>query len=195
MLETSDIELLYKFRDDDRAAFTELYKRYYPRLFKYILHYVKIPSVAEDLLQDVFVKLWDIRARIKPELGISAYLYRICRNQVFSFLKRVATDEKMRQKMMEHLQEEAEGVEEQTRWKQYQLMLRTAVEQLPPQRQRVFRLCREQKKTYEEAARELGISQHTVKEHMTESLKYIRNFFIRHGTLSLAMVVLFQTGY
>jgi len=78
---------------------------------------------------------------------------------------------------MQQLQQQANDADTRLLWKQYETLLHEAIRQLPPQRQKVFRLCREESKSYEEVAMELGISRNTVKEHMVLAVKSIKFFF------------------
>ncbi|MBS0031572.1 RNA polymerase sigma factor [Chitinophaga sp. 22321] len=169
--------LLRKLQQGDAEAFITLYNQYYPSLYTYILHFVNVPEFAEDALQEVFIKIWEIRERINPALSFSGYLYRITRNHVFKSIKKITADEALRLQVMQQLQQQANDADTRLLWKQYETLLHEAIRQLPPQRQKVFRLCREESKSYEEVAMELGISRNTVKEHMVLAVKSIKFFF------------------
>ena len=169
--------LLRKLQQGDAEAFITLYNQYYPSLYTYILHFVNVPEFAEDALQEVFIKIWEIRERINPALSFSGYLYRITRNHVFKLLKKITADEALRLQVMQQLQQQTSDPDTRLLWKQYEALLHEAIRQLPPQRQKVFRLCREESKSYEEVAMELGISRNTVKEHMVLAVKSIKFFF------------------
>ena len=184
-------DLLNRLKNDDADAYIQLYDHYYPSLYAYILRFVKITDLAEDVLQDVFLKLWEIRHRIDPDLSFSAYLYRISRNLVFKQIKKISVDEELRLGVMYRLSSLHEHSHVELQWKQYQESLVAAIDQLPPQRQKVFRLCREQNRTYDEAAAELGISRNTVKEHMVLAVKSIREYFKRHSDTLLSSFFLF----
>ncbi|RAJ80319.1 RNA polymerase sigma-70 factor (ECF subfamily) [Chitinophaga dinghuensis] len=181
--------LLEELRKGSKTAFIALYNQHYRSLYSYILHFIAIPQLAEDALQEVFIKVWEIRERIDPERSFTGYMYRITRNHVFKLLKKIAADEELRNSAMIELHRQTEDPDTRLLWKQYEALLREAVTQLPPQRQRVFRLCREESKSYEEVAAELGISRNTVKEHMVLALKSIQSFFYEHadGTLLLLL--------
>ncbi len=181
--------LLEELRKGSKTAFIALYNQHYQSLYSYILHFIAIPQLAEDALQEVFIKVWEIRERIDPERSFTGYMYRITRNHVFKLLKKIAADEDLRSRAMMELHRQTEDADTRLLWKQYEALLREAVTQLPPQRQRVFRLCREESKSYEEVAAELGISRNTVKEHMVLALKSIQSFFYEHadGTLLLLL--------
>ncbi|MFX1704462.1 RNA polymerase sigma-70 factor [Chitinophaga sp. CC14] len=182
--------LLQRLQQGDTEAYITLYDQYYPSLYTYILHFINIPELAEDALQEVFIKIWEIRERINPELSFSGYLYRITRNHVFKLMKKISADAALRLQVMQELQQQTEDADTALLWKQYESLLHKAIAQLPPQRQKVFRLCREESKSYEEVAVELGISRNTVKEHMVLAMKSIKFFFYTNtdGILPLLLV-------
>jgi RNA polymerase sigma-70 factor (ECF subfamily) len=176
--------ILLRLQQGDSDAFLELYNQYHSQLYHYVLRFVKSPAIAEDVLQDVFLKIWEIRSRIDPALSFKAYLYRICRNSVFKLLKKMAVDENLRVEVMLQLTQSVADADLKLLWQQYEAILQTAINNLSPQRQKVFRLCREEGKTYEQVAVELGISRNTVKEHMVLAMKLIREHFELYGDTS-----------
>jgi len=176
--------ILLRLQQGDSDAFLELYNQYHSQLYHYVLRFVKSPAIAEDVLQDVFLKIWEIRSRIDPALSFKAYLYRICRNSVFKLLKKMAVDENLRVEVMLQLTQSVADADLKLLWQQYEAILQTAINNLSPQRQKVFRLCREEGKTYEQVAVELGISRNTVKEHMVLAMKLIREHFEQYGDTS-----------
>ncbi|NML38789.1 RNA polymerase sigma-70 factor [Chitinophaga sp. G-6-1-13] len=182
--------LLGRLRLGDPEAFIAIYNQYYSSLYSYILHFISIPQLAEDALQEVFARIWEIRERINPELSFSGYLYRITRNHVFKLLKKISADEELRTQAILEVYRQTDDAEARVLWKEYEQLLREAVSQLPPQRQRVFRLCREECKSYEEVATELGISRNTVKEHMVLAMRSIQFFFYHHAGGVLPLVVI-----
>ena len=185
--------LLQRLRLGENDAFLELYNIYHPALYNYVLRFVKIPAIAEDILQDTFLKIWEIRERIDPDLSFKAYLYRICRNSVFKLVKKIAGDEGLRLQVMLQFKQSVSDADLKVRWQQYEEILYAAIDQLPPQRQRVFMLCREEGLTYDQAAEQLGISRNTVKEHMVLAMKSIKEYFQHHGDTSLGVVLFLLT--
>ena len=181
--------VLLRLKEGDAQAFMEVYNRYASPIYNYILRFVKSPDFAEDTLQDVFLKIWEIRERIDPDGAFQAYLYRISRNSVFKSIKKMATDDVLRLRVMQQLQQNALDPDIKLLWKQYEEALQAAIAGLPPQRRKVFRLCREEGKTYEEVAAELGISRNTVKEHMVLAMQFIKTYFSRHTDISLQLLL------
>lgn len=175
--------LIEAVKQGDTDAFIHLYNRYHAGLYTYIVRFIKVPELAEDVLQEVFIKLWTVRERVKPELSLQAYLYRISRNKVFKLLKKISSDQELKLKVITELDLSLNDTDNKARWNQYQQMLQSAINALPPQRQKVFRLCREQGKTYKEVAIQLNISSNTVKEHMILATKSVWEYFSRNGEI------------
>jgi len=188
-MEFDESLLLKRLKEGDTSAFMQLYDHYHRPLYLFILRFVKLPGTAEDVLQDVFLKIWEIRDRINPELSFQAYLYRISRNKVYKLLKEMVKNEETRTQILHQLGSSAEGPHLQLQWKQYYEVLQQAIASLPPQRQRVFKLCREQGKTYDEAASELGISKNTVKEHMVAATRFIKEYISSRTDVTLLMAI------
>ena len=141
-----EVKLLELLKVGDTNAYQQLYHKYHTALYVYILRFVKIPELAEDLLQEVFIKIWEIRATVDPSLSFQAYLYRISRNRVFKLIKKIAVDDKLKMEVAYYINAEVKGVDDQLQWKQYEQIVQTAVKKLPPQRRNIFKLCRNEGK-------------------------------------------------
>ncbi|OQP63677.1 RNA polymerase sigma factor [Niastella populi] len=182
--------VIQRLQRGDSDAFLQLYNHYHAALYHYVLRFVKSPAITEDVLQDVFLKIWEIRDRIDPSLSFKAYLYKICRNSVFKLLKKISVDEALRLQVMQQFTQSVADADLKILWQQYEEILQAAINKLSPQRQKVFRLCREEGKSYEQVANELGISRNTVKEHMVLAMKQIRGHFEQYGDDPAAFVLL-----
>lgn len=189
----NDSDLLRLLKHGDEEAYLQLYDRYHSGLYTWLLGFVKIPEFAQDIVQEAFLKIWEVRGRLNPDLSFPAFLYKISRNRAVKLLKKAAADEKLRARIHTYLQQSAEDPALKLQWQQYQELLHKAVASLPPQRQKVFRLCRQEGKSYEEAARELGISKNTVKEHMVAAVKDIKKYIHNIDDLSIMMLLLLAT--
>jgi RNA polymerase sigma-70 factor (family 1) len=188
----SEYNLLQKLKKGDLKAYQQLYDRYHLQVYNWALKFVKIPAIAEDIVQDVFLKIWVIRERLNPQLSFPAFIYRICRNRAFSDLKKIAVSGKLTLDVMEQFRSLKESPEDLAIWNQYEVLLENAIRRLPKQRQKVFKLCRQGGKTYEEVAEELCISKNTVKEHMVMAVKNIREYFYQYGEVSFILIFFFS---
>jgi RNA polymerase sigma-70 factor (ECF subfamily) len=138
----------------------------------------------------VFLKVWEIRDRINPELSFTGYLYRIARNHVIKTIDKLATDQVLREQLLSQLDEPADAHPEQlVRAKEYDRLFREALAHMPPQRLKVFTLCRQEGKSYEEAAEILGVSRNAIKKHMVLSMRFIYDYVHRYGDILLAVYV------
>jgi RNA polymerase sigma-70 factor (family 1) len=184
----SEEEVLLRMKQGDESAFTTVYRHYHSSLYIYLLRFCKIPSLAEDLVHDVFLKVWEIRDRINPELSFTGYLYRIARNHVIKTIDKLATDQVMREQLLNQLDEPVAAHPEQlVRAKEYDRLFREALERMPPQRLKVFKLCRQEGKSYEEAAEILGVSRNAIKKHMVLSMRFIYDYVHRYGDILMAV--------
>lgn len=191
---TSAEGLVSRMIEGDESAFTGIYRQYHRALYTYLLRICKIPSLTEDLVHDVFLKVWEIRDRINPALPFTGYLYRIARNHAFKTLQKLAHDTVLQEKVLEHLQFQGNGPEQLVNEKEYNRLFHEALGRLTPQRLNVFRLCRQEGKSYDEAAAILGISRNAVKKHMVLSMRAIHNYIYRHG-LVIIMLYLIQKKF
>ncbi|QEC79253.1 RNA polymerase sigma factor [Mucilaginibacter ginsenosidivorax] len=186
----NDIVLCERLMGGDVDAYKQIYDKYHSQLYYYALRFLKMPELAEDVIHDVFLKLWEIREQLKPEFGIVGYLYKITRNQVFKLIKKIAVETELRAKVISIIEEQAIESEADLQWNEYAGLLGSAVEQLPPQCKKVFNLCRQEGKTYDEAAQILGISKHTVKEHMMAAMKSIKKYFRQNADIVFSLLII-----
>ncbi|QHS60471.1 RNA polymerase sigma factor [Chitinophaga agri] len=184
----SEDEVLLRMMQGDESAFTKIYRHYHASLYVYLLRFCKIPSLAEDLVHDVFLKVWEIRDRINPELSFSGYLYRIARNHVIKTIDKLATDKNLRNQLFNQLDDISHAQpEHQVRAKEYDRLFHEALVRMPTQRLNVFKLCRQEGKSYDEAALLLGISRNAVKKHMVLGMRFIYDYVHRHGDILFAI--------
>jgi RNA polymerase sigma-70 factor (family 1) len=189
----TDEQLLFMLADSDQQAFTGLYNRYHAGIYNYLLAFVKIQSIAEDLTQEVFIKIWEARRRLQVHTSFAAYIFRISRNTAIDFMKKIAADRKLRNEIILQAQPVfPDNGSNGLLAKEYHHLYKRAVDSLSKQRRTVFLLCREEGKTYEEVAGILGISRHTVKEHMAESLRTLRNFLQEKAEAAILLIIFFR---
>ncbi|KAA2241677.1 RNA polymerase sigma-70 factor [Chitinophaga agrisoli] len=165
-------ELLLRIADDDTRAFARLMGHYSSMVYGYLLRYVKDPCVAQELAQDVFLKIWHHRKRLGGIANFPGYLYVALRNTAANTLKEklLKTDGPPTDAIVSLLAAPASKLE----YEELANTLSKAIDQLPPRRKEIFKLNRFEGLTYEEIAQRLNIAKSTVKEHMTESLQFLR---------------------
>jgi RNA polymerase sigma-70 factor (ECF subfamily) len=178
-------ELARRLIKGDIGAFNEIYQKYFHPVYCNALKITREISVAEDVLQEVFITLWEKRSTIDPEKSMAGWLFIVCYNKSVNILRK-----KLRESLLyKQLQEPEENTPEEelkfsTQWK----ILENALSGLSPQRRRVFELCKLQGKTYEEAAIELRISKYTVKEYLSAAITSIKEYTLRHPESVVAFI-------
>ena len=151
---------------------------------------IKVPVLAEDLMQDVFLKIWEDCQNIHVTVSFSSYLYQAARHKAIDALRRIAhepvLEDEVRHRLSSGLDDFMHPAYE---WRQYEYLLNQAIGALPPQRRRAFELVRQEGKKYEEAAAIMGITRNTLKQHISLAVKSIRQFLMDQG-VAIPLVLL-----
>jgi|SRR6185437_9678866 len=157
-----------------QEAFTTLYRYYSPRLYLNILGMVRDPQLAEELVQELFTRIWQKRDCRGIAEDFTGYMYRIALNLVYDFFRRLKRDRRLRQRFATLAGEFYEHIEQQVDQQQLSTILHQAIERLPKQQKRAYQLVKLEGQTYRKAAEEMGISPLTVKEYLSAANKSIR---------------------
>lgn len=191
----SELKLLTQIVDGDASAFRIIYERYQGKVFLFALRLTKSKSEAEEIVQEVFVKLWERRSGINIEKNFNAYILTITRNLVIDILKKAARDKTVQEKTYENMLKMQSASVDLLIHKETERLHRLAIENLSPKRKVVYMLSREEELTYEEIANKLNISRNTVRNQMTESIKSIREFLTVHLEVSCITLVALHSSF
>lgn len=175
--EYNEVELLVKLSNGDKYAFEVLYNQYKYRITGNLLKLLKSEEIAEEILQDLFVKIWDTRQSIDPQKSFKSYLFRIAENMVIDYYRKASRDKKVHDKLMAAATESYSHIEEHIFNKESELLLYSAINLLPPQRKQVFTLCKLEGKSYKEVSELLGISHSTINDHLLKSNRFLKQHF------------------
>lgn len=177
----NETNFLQEFISGSHSAFEWIYKKYAVKIYKRLLFLLKNDEIAEEVLQSVFVKLWESRSQIDSERNFGAYVSRIAHNAALDYIrlhiKLETLDEKNQAHPLIGLQD---SVEELYIRKEKQRILENAIEQLPAQRRAVFKLCKVEGRSYLEVSEMLAITPATISAHLTLAMKSIRNYVLKH---------------
>lgn len=169
----------------DDESFKCLFDNYKNRLYGYVLAITHSHYTAEEITQEIFIKLWLCRDVLQQVENLDGYIFTIARNKTFNHLRKAAYDVRLMKELQERasLGEPANNVEERAMVSEYDRLLQDALALLSPQRRLVFQLSRQRGLNHEEIAQQLQLSRHTVKNHMVEALRFIRHYFVQHGSV------------
>ncbi|WEK20214.1 MAG: sigma-70 family RNA polymerase sigma factor [Candidatus Pedobacter colombiensis] len=185
----SDQELVASLKDGSEYAFEELYNQYKERLAGNLYKLLKSEELTREILQELFLKLWDTRAQIDPEKSFKSYLFKIAENMVIDYYRRAARDKVMRDKMVLASTEIYTHIEEQLFRKENAEMLQQAIELMPLQRRKVFILCKLEGKSYKEIELILGINAKTINSHLFQANKFLKQHFMSGSGKGLMVIV------
>ncbi len=176
----SEQEILQQLKSGNATAFKAIYDLYVKRIFRFAHSLLRNKIAAEEITQEVFVKLWENRAKIDTEKGFSAWLYIITRNAIYN-LTRTKFYGKLLNTSLEELQHQLIAEEKVVESADLIKFLYQLIGKLPAQRKKVFLMSRDSELSYKEIAELLNISENTVKTHVRLALKFFREELEKEG--------------
>lgn len=184
-------ELLYRLKGGSQAAFKAVYDRYADDVFHYSISFLKEKEIAEEAVQEAFIKIWKTHDRIDPDRSFEAYLFTIVRNTVFNSLKKIALDRELFHRIADNTASFHNDLNDHLDWGDYKYLADEAISLLPESRRKIFLLLFEEGLSNEEISKKLGISQSTVRSQIQSALKDIRLYFQTHGDLYFPLLLIF----
>ena len=188
----SNSELILLIQKDDRVAFYNIYERYSKRLYGFVLRYIKLKEDAEEIVQVVFLKIWESRNKIDAYTSFESFLFTIAYNTTISLLRK-RTNEK---KYLDHLKSLQNPVNsynliDEIHFNELNDRVQSLLDDLTPRQKEIFQLSREEGLSHDEIAKKLDISINTVKKHMANTLAFFRLHIDSSLTINLLFFYLF----
>lgn len=186
-----DKDLMIQLRDANEEAFRQLFHRYGKKVYRYILHYVKVGVEAEDITQNVFLRIWEKRGLLDPEKSFEGFIFTIAYRAVIDHFR---LNPKQLQSLfpVDLITESVVstvGADALLNNHQLESIYQKALQALPPKRKEIFLLSRHGGLTNRQIAEKLGISIKTVESQMTAALSFLKNFF-SHADFGRALITL-----
>ena len=173
-MELQEPELLQRLQKRDETAFEQVFKTHYKNLHAYAFSILKDDIAAEEMVQNVFFKLWERTDQLTVSGSIAAYLYRAVNNESLNHLKHL----KVKTRHQLYISHRGEGragqASSRVQMKELEDKVHHALSELPEQCRTVFQLSRFEELRYREIAAKLDISVKTVENHMGKALKILR---------------------
>jgi RNA polymerase sigma-70 factor (ECF subfamily) len=169
-----DPHIIKRLSDGDQSAFRIVFEHYYPRVSEFVRRIVKSESLAEDITQDIFVKIWERREIFGVEVSsFSKYIYVMSRNAAINALRRTGRITPLSSESFG--QSDSTSIEDSYYAQEKELIIRLAVCQMPEQRRRIFEMSRYMGMDNQTIATTLNLSKKTVENHLTLALKTLRS--------------------
>lgn len=174
----------------NQTAFTKLVDEKWRQVYGHALAYVKSSEKAQEITQDIFLKLWQNREKLTEVKNLENYLFILGRNHIVSEMRRRLTD--TYPGVPDTLEEDVWVPDRQLQLKQSTQLLLKGIAALPPMRRQVFILSRMDGLTHEEISERLGIAKNTVKQHIVLSLNFLRDYVRNHPGAFLVLTIFFS---
>ena len=165
----NETDLLTRVAEGDEKAFGMIFHHYRPKIYSYAFHLFRNIGLADELVQEVFLKVWLNRDKLPHLLKFESWVFIIARNQVFDTLKALAKEASALKQMAHLLDPEANLVEDQFLDKENELRLQQALDHLSPQQKLIFTLSRHQGMKHEEIASRLNVSRKSIETYRARS--------------------------
>jgi RNA polymerase sigma-70 factor (family 1) len=183
----TDRELLAQVANGDKLAFRQLFDLYKLRLYAFVLQLTHSKVDTEEIVQDVFTKLWESRTSLVHVEYPGKYIYTIARNKTLNHLTRLARDRQLLQQVWLNVSHVDNPTEAILQAQESQRLIDEAISRLSLQRQTIFKLSREQGFTHEEIAARLDLSKSRIKNILVEILKHIKDHLAHYAILVFAL--------
>jgi RNA polymerase sigma-70 factor (ECF subfamily) len=183
-------ELLAQVAAGNEESFQCLFETYHQRLFQYISSFIKSPQIAEEVVMDVFLKIWLGKEIVTQIENFGAFIFRVAHNKAIDFLRSAATDPKFRDLLWDAIQlSGSDQADSPLLSREFEAKLREAVSLLSAQRKKVYQLSREEDMSHEQIARHLSLSKNTVNNHIVEAKRFIRSYLSKNMDIAYLLLI------
>ena len=170
-------DLIIQLKQSDHKAFTSLYEKYWRQVYNFCRLYLNNSSVAEEVVQEVFIKIWESRDFIKEDENFKGLLFIMTRNQVFNQHRKSVNEDFYKVTVLSAM-EDSYNMEDEIEARNLSEYIDRLIEDMPPRRREIFNMSRKEHKSYREIAGMLQISEKTVENQIGEALKYLKRNII-----------------
>ena len=186
---TIDSHLIRNLRSGYEEAFRELYHRFAERIFYFSLRYLRTKEDAEGITQDVFLKIWENRQTLNPDLSLDAYIFTIAKNTLFNKNRKKIHEQAYLDYLKRHLDTCYDKTENDILLNEVKNCIDQAMEQLPQKRRKIFHLSRFECLSYREISLRLNISEKTVEAQIRLALKTVRAYLERYARILMPLII------
>jgi len=188
-------ELLLKIVEGDEEAFCAVFDHYSKFVYSFAYKLVRSTEVAEEVVQDIFMKVWEGKEKLLNIDNFGAYLNVLVRNHSLNLLRQLAKKQTVDLYTVSDLPVQDYSTEHTIDYRDTLMILEEVLDVLPDHQREVYKLCHLEGLRYEEAAAKLDISTNTVHYHMKLALKTIREYLIKRGIAYQALLFFFFNFY
>jgi RNA polymerase sigma-70 factor (ECF subfamily) len=187
----SDIKphILTGLKEGNLNAFKELFFQYQPKLHGFVFRYLKSKTDAEEIVQEVFIQIWENRTSINENLSFNSFLFTITKNKIIDYLRKKKTETLYRNYVFNYLELINDSTDKELMYKDYNEALADAITQLPKKRRAIFIMSKKFQMSRTEIAQFLDISENTVKNQLQDAMNFIRTMLNKEILLLFLIII------
>ncbi|TKG89231.1 RNA polymerase sigma-70 factor [Puteibacter caeruleilacunae] len=189
--EYNEKALIDGLKRDSHESFRLLFDEYSTALFKFSMGYLKSTEAAEDIVQEVFVKVWEHRKNLKTNTSFKSYLFTIALNAIRKQFNKLSQLKEIKHDLLYEFTPHKDGFDQKQEYEILENKLNQLIEQLPEQRKDIFRKKKIEGKSLKEIADELNVTTKAVEYHITQAMKFLKEAFEKDDITGLVFFHLF----
>ncbi|MCD0487568.1 RNA polymerase sigma-70 factor [Pedobacter sp. MC2016-14] len=185
----NEADVLKKIISGDRKAFSSLYQQHLSELYNYIYLFTKSRESSEEIVQDIFVKIWEKKENLQYITSFKPYLFKSAKNLLLDEIRRNAVKAKAINALKPDSEDSNERTDEPLIYKQHMKIAEEAIAMLPEKRRAIFLMRTREELSLDEIAAKLNISKSVVKKQLYAGISFVRQYMHRNEILSFFMLL------
>ncbi len=173
----------------NRSAFAQFYTIHLNHLYRYIFLFTKSREDTEEILQEIFIKIWEQREKLVQIDSVKDYLFRIAKNKLLDNIRHLQIRHRVLSEIKRTKNISEFTTSDQCAFKEYYHIVQLAIEKLPPRRKLIFRLNIENGLSQDEIARQLNISKSVVQKQLYSASRFVRRYLFEHSEISVPVLL------
>jgi RNA polymerase sigma-70 factor (family 1) len=186
-----ETELIKRISDGDRKAFAQLYSQYINSLHRYIYLFTKSKYVTDEILQNVFIKIWERRQTLDQITSFKAYVYRSAKNMLMDEIRRKNVHAKVFLAVTPTSEESQEKTDSKIIYNEYLQIAQSAMDLLPEKRKKIVQMRIQEEMTLDEIADKLSISKNVVKKQLYAGMLFIKAYLQKNAEISNILILIY----
>jgi RNA polymerase sigma-70 factor (ECF subfamily) len=175
--------LIKQIAEDDEAAFRTIFDHYKAPFYSAAFKMTRSGSLAEEIVQEVFVKIWVKRKIIATAKRPADYIFTILHNCIYAQFRKLALEDKLKTTLAQDSEESEDSIQLLLLEKENKAILENIINQMPPRQRLIYKLAKQEGWSREEIARRLNISPNTVRNHLAAAIEFLRNYFRKNASI------------
>ena len=185
------LNLVNRLINNEKSALNELYAEYSPKLYRFAFGYLKSEAEALDIVQEVFINIWNYRNKLNKQTNLDSLMFTVAKNTIVSVFRKKLSEKEFLEYLKHKVINNSIDAESQISYNLLKEEVEKLIEQLPPQRKKIYELSKQNGLTNKAIAAELNISVKTVEDHITKARKFLKDNLNEYGFLAILFIELF----